>query len=201
MIQRTIAALGSIACALAGGCGTPTVHPSAAPGTVVADPGLPGEWAADEPLQLRAMIRPAMSDGKSAAYTASLTVHDKGEFKTALGLELTLTEIETVRFVDLFPARPDRDRLVGMYGFLAVPVHQVMRIDRDGDTMTVRPLLADRPEDRADGAPVSRERIVVGGGEIAMITASTRRLRDLLAEHANDPAAFGDPIVFRRIGR
>lgn len=182
-----------------GGCGSPMLHSAATQGSRVADPGMVGEWAASEPLELHAVITAATSDTEGASYAATLTVHDQGEFKTALGLELTLTDVDSRRFADLFLARPDRDKIVGDYGFLAIPVHQVMKIDRDGDTLTVRSLQGDWLAGHTDGAAFTHERVAVGGGKVVMITAPTERLRDLLTRHADDPAAFGDPIVFHRL--
>jgi hypothetical protein len=179
-----------------GACGSPALHSAATSGTLIADPEVVGAWATDEPLQIRAVISPAGSDAKG--YTASLTVHNKGEFKTALNLDLLLTEIGSARYADLFLAQPERDKLVNNYGFLIVPVHQVMKLERDGNTLTVRPFRGDWLETHTDGQPGSHDRVAVGGGEVLMITAPTERLRDLLARHADDPRAFGDPIVFHR---
>jgi hypothetical protein len=175
------------------------LHPAATSGTLFADPGLVGEWAATEPLQVRAAVAAASSDAKGPSYTASLTVYDKGELKTEMTLELMLTDVGSIRVADLFLARPDRDKLVGMYGFLAIPVHQVMKTDRDGDTLTVRPFRGDWLASHTDGGAVTHDRVAVGGGEVVMVTAPTERLRDLLVRHADDPRAFGDPIVFHRI--
>lgn len=190
---------GAAVAAAMGGCGSPMLHSAAAPGTAVADPDLIGEWASSEPLQVRAVIVPPAPGAPANASSASLTVHDKGEFRTALTIELALTEIRGVRFADLFLARPERDKLVGAYGFLVVPVHQVVKVERDGDTLTVRQFRGDWLETHADGPAYAHDRVAVGGGEVVMITAETARLRDLLAAHADDPAAFSEPIVFRRV--
>lgn len=77
------------------------------------------------------------TDGAGGPYMVALTVQHEGESKTSLTLELTLTEIDGPRYADLFLARAERDRLVGTYGFLAVPVHQVMKLSRDGDELRV----------------------------------------------------------------
>lgn len=184
-----------------GGCGSPMLNSAATTGSLVADPGMVGEWAASEPLQVRAVIEAADSNTKGPSYAASLTVHDRGEFKTSMSLELTLTDLDSTRYADLFLARPDGDKLVGAYGFMAIPVHQIMRIVRDGDTLTVRQFQGSWLEGRAEGVEYTHDRVAVGGGEVVMITAPTDKLKDLLVRHASDPAAFGDPIVFRRIGK
>lgn len=201
MMRRVMTAFGAIVMASLSGCGSATLQPAFHGGTAVSDPEIVGEWAAEAPLQVRAMIRPADTDGGAASYPVSLTVHEKGEFRAAMSLDLTLTQIESTRFADLFLARSNRDKLVGMYGFLAVPVHQIMKIERDGDTMTLRSFRVNRLEGLADAAPIWHERVVVGGGVVEMVTVRTKALRELLARNAGNAAAFADPIVFRRVGR
>lgn len=180
------------------GCGAPSLNASTVTGNRVADPGLAGEWIATEPMQIFATItaKPAPSTDE---FTASLTVTDKGTVRTSVAVELGISEIGGARYADLFLARSDRDRLVTTYGFLAVPVHQIMRIERAGDALTVRPFRAEWLRDRPTGDTVSHERVVVGGGEVIMITAPATEVHSLLADHANDPQAFGDPIVFHRV--
>jgi hypothetical protein len=186
------------------GCGSPLLHPASTVNDSVADAGIIGEWTATAPMQLRAVITAGPADSSGCPYAATLTVHDKGEFRTALGFELMLTDIGSSRYADLFLARPDRDKLLGAYGFLAVPVHQVMKVDRDGDTLTVRPFRGDWLESQTQGVgerTFTHDRVAVGGGDVVMITARTEQLRDLLSRHSADPAAFGDPIVFHRTGK
>lgn len=199
--MRRIIGFCALAAVMSGspGCGSPMLHPASTPETRVADPGIVGEWTASEPMRIHAVIDAAPPGADGPAYTASLTIHDKGEFRTAIGLDVSLTMIGASRFVDLFLARPDRDRLVNTYGFLVVPVHQVMKFDRDADTLTVRPFRGDWLESQAEGAAAPHDRVAVGGGEVVMMTATTERLREFLLRHADDPRAFGDPVVFHRV--
>lgn len=197
MIMRTL--LPALVCAALAGCGSPMIHTSTGSGQAITDPGLAGEWAAAEPLRMEAVI--AADEARSPAYTASLTVYDEGEVRSSLGLELTLTEIGGAAYADLFLGRGDRDALVGRYGFLAVPVHQLVKVDRDGDTLVVRPFRGEWVDDRTRSAGFTHDRVAVGGGEVVLVTARTEQLREFIAKNANNPAAFGDPIVFRRVGK
>jgi hypothetical protein len=175
------------------GCGSPMLSPAATES--LRDPGLAGEWAAADPMEIRAAISPA--DQVGGPYVVALTVHDHGEFRTALRLELIMTEVGGTRYADLFLARSERDKLVGSHGFLVVPVHQVMRAARDGDTLTVWPF---RGDGTGDGSSPS-QRVTVGAGEVSLVTASTDRIRETLARHGGEAGSFGDPIVFQRVGR
>jgi hypothetical protein len=181
----------------AAGCGSPFLQPVANSATW--DPGLVGEWTASDPVQARVVIAQASGEAAAGGYTVSLTVHDKGEFKTALNLDLTLSEVGSGRYLDLFLSQPERDKLVGAYGFLAIPVHQVMKMERDGDKLTVRSFRGDFLEAQNGPASIAHDRIVVGGGDVVIVTAPTEQVKDLLSQHADDPLAFGDPIVFHRV--
>jgi hypothetical protein len=187
------------AAAVLSGCGSPFLHSPSSEATAATDPGIVGEWITTEPQQIRAQITPPSPDTPNHPYSAALTVHDKDALKTSLSLELVLMEIGNTRYADLFLARPERDQLVGRYGFLVVPVHQVMKIVREADTLTVWPFRGDWLESAAQSETFSHDRVTVGGGDVAIVTASTGAIRDLLARHADDPKAFGDPIVFRRV--
>lgn len=181
------------------GCGSPFLHPAASAST--SDPGLVGEWATVQPMEIRASIATPRSGSAGTGYTVALTVHDHGEFKTAMSMDLVLTDIDEGRYMDLSLSRPERDKLVGTYGFLVVPVHQVMKVTREGDTLTVWPFRGDWLEEHAASAAFSHDRVAVGGGDVAMVTAPTERVRELLARCGKDSRAFSDPIVFRRVGR
>lgn len=183
-------------------CGTPMVHTAAPLGQTIRDDGIAGEWATGDPrapTQIRAIIAgpPAPT---TDVYPVNLTVHHEGEFKTSLNLELRLTSIEGHTFADLYLARTERDRIVGTYGFLAVPVHQVLRISRDGDAMRAWPFVGEwiQRSDRATRA--SQERITVGAdGRVYLVTAPSDELRAMIAQRAQDLKAFGDPLTFTRI--
>ena len=182
------------------GCGSPFLHP-ASTGASLSDPGLIGEWVTSDDISVRAVVSGEPSEAADRPYSVTLTVRDKGDPKTTLTVDCTLTEINGSRYADLFLAQPERDNLVGAYGFLVLPVHQIMRVARDGDRLTVWSFRGDWLDDRAYAGVVAHDRVTVGGGSVAVVTSSTERIRDLLARHGQDPKAFGDPIVFQRVRR
>ncbi len=199
MIRQLIACTLLAAAAVLSACGSPFLHSPSADSITATDPGIIGEWVTTDPMEMHARITPPAPDSIGRSYSALLTVHDKGTLQTTLSLELAMMEIANARYADLFLSRPERDKLVGAYGFLVVPVHQVMKIVRDADTLTVWPFRGDWLESSAQGSTFSHDRVTVGGGEVAIVTAPTGHIRDLLSRHADDPRAFGDPIVFRRV--
>jgi hypothetical protein len=192
MIRHALVGIG-MALGLSG-CGAPFLH-SAPMADAVTDESIVGKWAAAEPMELDAVI----SATQGAPYSLSLTARDKGVLKTSLSIDLTLCRIGDGTYADLFLARPERDRVVETYGFLAVPVHQIMKISIGSDTLTVWRFRGEWLADAAQATPFSHDRVAVGGGEVAIVTAPTPQIRELLAQHGNDPSAFGDPIVFRRV--
>lgn len=187
-----------------GGCGAPFLHPTATPTQVVQDSGVTGEWATSnpaDPTQVRAVIT---EPGRAQVpYRIALTVHNEGKFKTALELELMLTEIGGIRYADLFLARSEREALVERYGFLAVPSHQLMKIERNGDNLRVWSFDGTFLE-RTEGVPgegggLAHDRITIGGGEVTMVTAPTDKVREMIARHANNPRAFEEAIELTRV--
>jgi hypothetical protein len=182
-----------------GGCGSPLLHPAATPGQSFLDPGLVGDWRtsdADAPTQVRLSISgPAQPD---QPYRTAITLHHDRQLKTALDLDVTLTELNGVRFADLFLARSERDRLVEYYGFLTLPTHQLMKLSREGDMLTV---WAFDGNWLTQGTEAQYDRVTVGGDDIVLVTAPTAHIRDTISRHASDPRAFGAPMVFKRTSR
>lgn len=197
LITRTLSACASIALlALASACGTAFVHPAAVSDSLAQDPGLVGEWECTGPTFIHAVIgRPV-----GGLYPVTLTVRQKGAQQTSLSLDLSLTDIAGDRYADLFLSRTDRDKLVSTYGFLALPVHQIMKISRSFDQLEVWSFNGAWIEGVARSGGYSHDRVTVGGGEISMTTATTDQLRELIARQGHDPKAFGDPTIFHRSG-
>lgn len=197
-MRRAMAAgLASAALATIVGCGAPFLHSPLAGSVPARDPGLIGEWTAVEPIAIRAII--SERGGEPGLYSGRLiTTSDSGETISEVTVDLQLAEVEGALFADLFLARPDRDRLVESYGFLAVPVHQVLRLERDGDTLAARAIQGDWLEANTVGDGFAHERVAVGGGDVVLITASSERARGLIERHAAEPSLLGAPIVFHR---
>ncbi|CAG0984421.1 hypothetical protein PHYC_01945 [Phycisphaerales bacterium] len=178
------------------GCGAPSLYSLQGPESGVRDPGLVGEWRTEGATQTRAVIR----EGDGGRYDAAMTVHQNGQFKAALAMEVTITEIASVRYLDLFLARSEREKLSGCYGFLVVPVHQVMRMERQGDVLKLWSLDSDWARNVGAAEGFACEPLPVGGGAVPVITAGSGALRKFLEKHADDAGAFAAPMEFRRAG-
>ena len=176
-------------------CSAPSLQPLYVPGTLVQDPGLVGEWATDGPTVARVIL----SEGKDGKYLGALTIHKEGQLKTGLALEVSLTQIGADRYVDLYLAKAERESLAARYGFLALPVHQFMMIERNGDEATARMFNADWLRRAAADNAFACEVVPVAGQEIAVITADSGSLGEFLRVHAHDPGALLPPMVFRRM--
>jgi hypothetical protein len=176
-------------------CSAPLLRPLYAPESLVQDPGIIGEWATDGPTVTRVVV----SEGVGGRYVGALTVHQNAELKTGLSLELSLTEIGEDRYLDLYLARSDREALAARYGFLALPVHQFMVIERDADVVRVSTFNADWIRRAAAENAFACEILPVGGLDIAVITADSGSFREFLRAHARDPGARSSPLVFRRV--
>ncbi len=185
----------SSASAMLAGCGSPFLHPAATGGAPVHDAGLAGEWATDGPTVSRVLVRE--DEGR---YDVSLTVRHEGETRTSLELDLSLTDIGGARYADLFLDESERDRLVGTYGFLVVPVHQTVRIARAENELRVWFFDGAWLERKARAGALSDDRVVIGHDAVTLVTAPAEEVRAFIARHAGEPGAFGEPVLFRRVG-
>lgn len=184
----------------AGGCGSPVLYSVALPDRGTKDPGLIGQWVADGRVRIDVVIEDARAGVGPTAYLASLIVHDQYGYATALGIDLLLTDVGASRYIELSLARRERVRLINAYGLLAAPVHLVMKIERMGDTLTIRPYTGEFTA-RAIRAPHRRDRNAMDDDAIDLVTTPTGLLRSHLVRHADDPRVFGEPITFRRMVR
>lgn len=182
------------ACTLSG-CSPPGLHALSPPRTLVEDTGLIGEWVTDGRTVTRVVVHPRSDEG----YRATLTVSHDGEFKTGLDVELRLTDIDDQRYVDLQLARTERDRLIGRYGFLVLPVHQFMALERQGDTLRVWTFNSDWLKRTAATERLATVSLPLTDSDVPVITADTDAMRAFLAGKGRDPGARADPLVFRRV--
>lgn len=178
-------------------CSSPSLRSLHSPQSLVQDSELPGEWVTDGPTVTRVTV----SEAEGGLYAGSMTIYHEGQFKTALALEIALTRIDEHLFVDLFLAKVDRERLASQYGFLALPVHQFMLMQREGDTLRVWSFDGEWVRRSGGTNGFTTETLPIAGQDIAVITADTESLRRFIAEHADDPDAFSPPIVFHRVRR
>ncbi|MCE2652841.1 MAG: hypothetical protein ACK51N_03965 [bacterium] len=185
---------GAAACSLAG-CSSPSLQGLTPAQSLVEDPGLTGEWVTEG----RTVTRVTISPGAGRSYRGTLTVAHDGEFKTGLDVEIRLTDIDSQRYADLYLAKAERDRLIGRYGFLVLPVHQFMALERQGDTIRVWTFNSDWLRRAADAERFPCVGLPLGEGDVPVITADVDAMRAFLARRGRDPGARADPLIFRRV--
>lgn len=104
-----------------------------------------------------------------------------------------LTTIGNDRFLDLMPVKGE-DR-----GSFLVPIHVMLRIRLDGDSLQLTPLayrwFHERVKSRAGVAGLN---LVEDQKQNAVISAPTSRLRTWLRLQPAEGAMFGSPAVFTR---
>lgn len=174
-------------------CSSPSLQPLAGPESLVSDPGLVGTWAMDPPNQIRVVV----TEGMDKRYVGALDVQNASR-TISLMLDLSLTQIGDDQYVDLYLAKSERDALAGRYGFLALPVHQFMMLERNGDELRVTSFKAGWLQEAAATNAFAMEILPIAGREIGVITADSGSLTGFLRLHAHDPGATAPPLVFRR---
>lgn len=189
-MKRTMAVL--LAAALSA-CSSPSLQPLAGPESLITDPGLVGTWAMDPPNQTRVVV----TEGADGKYLGAVEIKNPDRTVT-LALDLSLTQIGDDRYVDLYLAKPEREALAGRYGFLALPVHQFMRVERKDDELRVTSFRARWLKEAAAANAFAMEVLPIGGHEIGVITADSGGLTALLRAHGRDADATAPPMVFHR---
>lgn len=109
--------------------------------------------------------------------------------------ELTgyITAIGDDRFLDVMPVR-GTDR-----GSFVVPVHALVRVQLSGDRLEVTALSYDWFFDRLRaGATLPRLEVTLDQKENALITSSSKQLRDWIRMQPRDGPMFGAAAVFTR---
>jgi hypothetical protein len=173
----------SSACALQG-CLVLALHPVYDDQSIAWDPDLIGGWRdADD----------ASTITISAAEWRSYKVHyehpsEKGD------LTAYLTIVGDDRYLDLSPVRGQD------WGSFLLPVHCVLRVTLDGDTLTLTPLsydvLSARLRSRAAAAPGLAA--VLDQKQNVLLTSSTPALRSWLRKTPSSSAEWGASATFLR---
>ena len=178
------------------GCAVPFLRPLHTPATLVRDDGLRGTWLSEGKTRVQAVVVAA----EGAAYRVTLDVWHDGEHKTTLVADLSLVRLEGELFADLELAKEARNRVAQTYGLLLLPMHQIFRLERAGDTLRVRSLDDDWLEEALRRGVISLAHEYQPGedGEVLVITAPTDELQRFFRENAARIEAFRDVATFER---
>lgn len=165
------------------GCLVVSVNPAYDSESIGFDPALAGNWQdADDKASM------TIEAGEWKSYR----VHYVHPIETG---DLTgyLTAIDDTRYLDLMPARGE-DR-----GSFVVPVHAVVRVRLDGDTLELTPLSYDWFFDRLHARlDVPGLTVALDQKENALIVSPSARLRDWLRRQPAGGRMFGASAVFSR---
>lgn len=173
----------TLVCALASaGCLVVSLHPVYDDESIAWDDGLVGTWRdAEDNIDVtieRAEWRSYAVRYKHPVDTGAFTAH--------------LTIVGDTRYLDLMPER-GKD-----YGALLVPVHAIVRVAREGDTMTVTPLDYDRLSSAFRHQPrrASDPAMAMDQKQNVFLTGSTGELRQWLRLQGGN--VVGAPAAFTR---
>lgn len=180
-------------------CSTPFLNSPIGAEQPLKDQGIAGEWRLEaeegDDTQMSATVTPTQGD----MYRVALHIAEKGVTRTDLSLDVRLTQIGQATYADLYLAEPQRKKLMDVYGGLAVPVHQLLKYERQEDQLTVWQFDATWLNRTVQNAGLASEPVLIGGGGTTLITAPTDVIRRLIEKSATSDQAFHEPMVFRRL--
>ena len=147
------------------------------------DPALVGNWYdADDNSSMQ--IERAEWRSYKIRYVHPIETGDLTGYLTAVGDD---------RYLDVMPQR-GVDR-----GSLLIPVHAVLRVRQEGDTLELTPLSYDWFFDRLRArVAVPGLAVAMDGKENALIVSPTDKFRDWLRRQSAGGPMFGVPVIFKR---
>jgi hypothetical protein len=172
-----------IALGLAPACLVIGLNPAYDGETIAWDPALLGHW--DDPEDKSSLD---IERGEWRSYRIKYAHPSESGNLTGY-----LTSIGDARFLDIMPARG------ADHGSFLIPVHALLRIDLNGDRLTLTPLSYDwlSKQVRSRSA-LSGLDIVFDQKQNAVIVSSTTDLRAWLRKQSKEEVVFGAGAVFAR---
>jgi len=181
-----------------------SVHPLYKQDDIIFDSSLLGAWTAVDKDSSWQFVK-STEDKHDQSYRLVVTNND-GQPGTFLAHLVTLGEH---RFLDLYPVAPKISNN-GFYKLHYQPAHTFIRVERDGDRLSLAPLhigwvnkyLSENPD------AVTHTRVTPSGHPTAMedakdrtvlLTAPTAELQQFLKKHADNSDAFADPIELKAV--
>jgi len=169
--------------AAAPGCLVLSLHPAYDDESIVWDPALAGRW---QNVEDNASLEIERGEWRSYRIRYAHPI-ESGE------LTGYLTAIGTERYLDVMPARGED------HGAFLVPVHAVLRVRLQGDSLELTALSYDWFFERLRGSQgIPRLSAVEDQKENALIVSPTAQLRSWLRSGPGKGAAFGAPATFAR---
>lgn len=109
--------------------------------------------------------------------------------------EAVMVELGGAKFLDIYPEEPQSEN--GFYKDHLLRVHNILRIERDADTLKVADFDAEWLATMIDQKKVSIDHVPLDGA--VLLTAPTKDLQGLVRKYAKSTEAFSDPVRLRRM--
>jgi hypothetical protein len=167
------------------GCYVQSIHPLYSDRTTLFDPSLIGTWVAEDDDEFVFTLE------DTTRGTYSLVCDESG---ATARFQAVLTEIDNVRFLDIFPEDPGNDN--GFYRDHLMRVHSILRLQRSVDTLSVADFDAEWLSTMVAQKKVGIGQVALDGA--VLLTASTEDLQAFVRKYAHTPEAYSEPIRFRR---
>ncbi|MBI3005004.1 MAG: hypothetical protein HYY49_06260 [Ignavibacteriales bacterium] len=161
-----------------------SLHPLYSDKTLVFDQNLVGSWV-DQDSSMWTFIQ----TGQKSYELVYTEKGSPGRFKAHL------VKLGKFVFLDLFPEEPVLQN--GFYKFHLVPVHSILRVWIEENTLRMAMLDHDWFKNQVDKKKVKLAH-EHRGNEI-ILTAATDDLQKFVVKYANDPKAFPEPGELRKI--
>jgi hypothetical protein len=195
-MNRLLSSLAVVAAAvLVGGCSTPSLNPLASDEKVVEDAGLVGTWIPQEDGKPSTEEKYVITAEGDKGYTVKIVELEKKNAK-AQEFGVKLVQLGGERYIDLtLPKSAEKE--LEPYGTTVAPMHNILKVKREGDTLTVWPLDDDGLEKALKEGSVKLQFARYGREEKAVLTATTKELQAFFG--GKDAAKyFKDPGTMKR---
>jgi hypothetical protein len=196
-MKRLLSSLAVVAAALLiGGCNTPSLNPLASDDKVVEDAGLVGTWIPQEDNgkpNTDEKYNVTAQDDK--AYQVTIVRVDEKE-KKPQEFGVKLVQLGSDRYIDLTIPKSAKKELEP-YGTTVAPMHNIIKMKRDGDTLTIWPMTDDAVGKALKDGTLKIPYAKYGEDEDPVLTATTKELQAFLG--GKDAAKyFKDPSTMKR---
>jgi len=172
-------------CLIASGCYVQALNPLYTDTVAHFDPELVGTWITEEDEDFLFTF----VDSTRGTYTLLCE-----ESRSSARFEAVLVELDNVTFLDIYPEEPDNENSFYMDHLLRV--HNILRIERDVDTLWVSDFDAEWLETMVDARKTSIAHVPLDGA--VLLTAPTADLQAFVRKYAKTPEAFSEPVRLRR---
>lgn len=181
------------------GCSVPSLNPLYSKDAGGDDEGLAGAWVAKDGDLTAKVARSAPGEFTVAV---SIMGDDADEAPQGTVVTARLVRLGDHLFADVVLHEKQREGLTRAHNFLAVRTYQVLRIRRDGRTLTVQTPSYDRLKSLLMSGEARLAHAVLAdhsGGPELVITAPTADLQAFYRTHGADPELFSDALTLTRV--